>query len=145
MSTMIIVHKGTGTIIDANDDVWVVDPDTITDPEVLRTLEEGDEYDVREIAVHHGRRIDSEVLEMSYRNCMVFTPTALRVEVEENSFIRNRLTHEVTEWIKSADRKAFDKIADFIMNDELLWENYCSIVAECINAVHRLATEGESE
>lgn len=145
MSTMLIVHKGTGTVIDADDGVWVVDSEAITDPEVLRTLEEGDEYDMAEIAVNHGRRIDSELLEMTYRNCIAFTPTALRVEVEENSFIRNRLGHEITEWMKSADREALDKIANFIMNDELLWQNYCEIVAESIRATHRLVTKGVSE
>lgn len=140
----LIVHPGTGTIIDADDRVYVVDTDAITDKALVSLLEDGDESDVVDIALTNGRRINGQELELTFGNSMAFSPTALRVEVEENTFIRSRIGDEASEWIQTASRDALAKIAEFIMTNDLLWEHYCEIVSESISEVYQLDTRKET-
>jgi len=131
----LIVHKGTGTVIDADDGVYVIDTDAIKDEALIKLLEDGDESDIVEVAVMNGNKLTGDDLELNWRNSMAFTRSSLLQEVEENIFVAKKLAEGASEWMKSADRIQFEAIADEIMNDELIWEHYCDIVAQSINEV----------
>jgi uroporphyrinogen-III synthase len=140
----LIIHAGTGTVIDADDDVFIIDTNLIHDDVLGPFLEDGDEEEIVEIAKENGRRINSEQLEMTYRNCVAFTPTALRYEVAENSGVTRRLDRETIEWAATTSAQNLDYVAELIMNDEILWERYTEIVAEAISAAHT-KTKGKSK
>ena len=139
----LIVHAGTGTIIDADDGVFLIDTDVIHDEALGKLLEDGDESDVVAIAKNKGRRISGEEIEMTYRNCVAFTPAALRYEVKENDFVGKNIGEEAAKWVETASAHALDKVAELIMGDELLWEHYTNIVTEAITAVYKLDTEAK--
>jgi hypothetical protein len=63
----LIVHAGTGTVIDADDGVFVIDTDLIRDEALVALLEDGDEYEIVEIAKDKGRRLCSADLETTYQ------------------------------------------------------------------------------
>lgn len=137
----LIVHAGTGTVIDADDGVFIIDTDLIHDEALGKLLEEGDEQDVVDIAKDKGRRINSEELEMTYRNCVAFTPGALKQEVVENTFINEKLSPEMMAWVATTSAQNLDYVAELIMNDELLWEHYSNIVTEAIKGAYKEATK----
>lgn len=137
----LIVHAGTGTIIDADDGVYLIDTDSIHDEALASLLEDADESEVVDIAVTKGRRLNSETLEMTHRNVVAFSPTALRYEVEENLSVASQLGDTIAQWARTANAIELDKVAEFIMNDELLWEHYTNIVADAIKAVYKLTKE----
>lgn len=139
----LIVHRGTGTVIDADDGVYVIDTDAIKDEAIIKLLEDGDESDVVEVAVMNGTKITGDDMEMNWRNCMAFTPSSLRQEVEENPFVSKKLAEGVTDWLKNAGHIEFEQIADQILNDELIWQHYCDIVAEAINEVFNQSQKGK--
>lgn len=128
----LIVHAGTGTVINADDDVYVIETDSLTDADT-NLIEDGNDTEIAEVAKRNGRRISSPELELTYRNSVAFTPTALRQEVQENTFVSKKLVRGVESWLDTATDKEFDAVADRIMNDELLWQHYCEIVADAIN------------
>lgn len=135
----LIVHAGTGTIIDADDGVFVIDTDIINDDALGALLDDGDEDEIVELAKDKGRRISGELLEMSYRNCVAFTPTALRFEAIENDRlirILQGVDGQITEWVDTTSARNLDYVADLIMNDEVLWERYTDIVGDAIIAAY---------
>ena len=133
----LIVHAGTGTIIDADDDVYIIDTDAIKDESLGALLEDGDESEVIDIAIKSGRKLRSDELEMSYGNSMTFTPTSIRQEIQENPFMPKKLEEGVSEWLENASQDDFDFIAGLVMADELLWQNYMDILAHAINETFR--------
>lgn len=137
----LIVHAGTGTIIDADDGVYVIDTDAIQDSALASLLEDGDKGQVVELAVDKGRRLDSEILELTYRNVVAFSPAALREEVKENDSVSDQLGDTIAQWARTANAIELDKVAEFIMNDDLLWEHYTTIVVDAIKAVYTLTKE----
>lgn len=139
----LIVHRGTGTVIDADDDVYVIDTDAIKDEAIIKLLEDGDESDVVEVAVMNGTKITGDDLELNWRNCMAFSPSSLRQEVDENPFVSKKLTEGASEWLTKAGHIEFEQIADEILNDELIWQNYCDIVAHAINEVFARSQKGK--
>lgn len=139
----LIVHRGTGTVIDADDGVYVIDTDAIKDEAIIKLLEDGDESDVVEVAVMNGTKITSEDMELNWRNCMAFTPSSLRQEVDENPFVSKKLAEGVADWLKNAGHIEFEQIADEILNDELIWAHYCDIVAQAINEVFDRSQKGK--
>lgn len=138
----LIVHVGTGTVIDADDKVFVIDTDAIHDEALGKLLEDGDEADVVNIAKEKGRRISSDLLELTYGNCMAFTPTALKQEIEENTFVTNKLNDGVAQWLRNATAEEYQAVADAIINDELLWQYYCEIVADAMNNTYHKINKG---
>lgn len=140
----LIVHPGTGTIIDADDRVYVIDTDAIKDEALIALLEDGDEKEIVDIALFKGRRISGQELELTYGNSMAFAPSALRTEAEENTFVKSRIGDEASAWIQTASHDALAKIAEFILTNDLLWEHYCEIVSESISEVYQLDTRKET-
>ena len=136
----LIVHPGTGTIIDADDRVYIIDTDAINDEALVALLEDGDEKEIVDIALFKGRLISGQELELTYGNSMTFAPSALRVEAEENTFVKSRIGDEASAWIQTASSDALAKIAEFVLNNDLLWEHYCEIVSESISEVYQLDT-----
>lgn len=134
----LIVHAGTGTIIDADDDVYVIDTNLIDDATLGGYIEDGDEHQIVELAKEKGRRINSSELELTYRNTMAFTPSALKYEAEENETVRKTIQEDAKAWLDTASDEAFAKVSEFIMNDDLLWENFSEIIADAIKAVYEL-------
>jgi hypothetical protein len=135
----LIVHAGTGTVIDADDGVFVIDTDLIRDEALVALLEDGDEDEIVEVAKDKGRRLDSVDLEMTYQNCMVFTPTALRYEATENEAV-STVGPEILEWVATTSAENLGYVAELILNDELLWEHFSNIVADAIRAAYQKDT-----
>lgn len=128
----LIVHAGTGTIIDADDDVFVLDTKYLTKNE-LALLD--DEHEAVDLARSVGRRLTKDALDITPVNSMIFTPMSIRYEVQEtDSFV----SEEVSDWIfDKATEDDLWEISNVAMNNELLWENYSTVLSGAIEEVYK--------
>ena len=137
--TKFIVHIGTGTIIDASDDVYIFDTDTLTESERERLT--GDDYFddqlICGLAEEIGTKLSPELLEMTYGNTVSFSPTALRIEVQESETLREELGEDNTAWVLSdATAEDFSFIAGVALGDDRMWSEYTLTVANAIITAH---------
>ena len=131
----LIVHAGTGTIIDADDGVFVIDTDLVQNEALGDFLDDDDETAIVEIAQEKGRRLNSAELEMTHANSIAFTPSALRYEATELD-VDSRLA----EWVSTTSASNLEYVASLIMNDDLLWQNYKQIIVEALRSAYEKDT-----
>lgn len=137
----LIVHAGTGTIIEADDNVWILDTDRLDDETIKELLSEygGDDWDDNtavEIATNYGRRIDKGAIELAHNTALSFTPTAIRYEVMESDEIRSYLNPDVAQWVLDTNDRNLIEVAEVALNDERLWENFIDVLLDSIREVY---------
>jgi len=137
--TKFIVHSGTDTIIDANDDVYILDIEDITDEdrENLTGSDYFDDHYIIAIAKERGRKLNSELLEMTYANTVSFAPTAVRAEAEESEQLKAILGEDITAWLLSdATAEDFCFIAGVALGDDEMWQGYTQTIAYAIRTAY---------
>ena len=135
----LLIHAGTGTVINADDGVFFLDTDTLNDDErrhIKRGLDDDDDEVLIEVGTDRGRRISGEELELTYRNTMSFSPSSLRHEAVENTSLT--LSPEAREWVASeAGNGDLEFVCNIILNDDAIWSSYDVVVSDAIRYVYQ--------
>lgn len=144
----LIVHAGTGTIIEADDNVWILDTDRL-DNETIKELlteygEDGwDDNTAVDIATSYGRRIDKGAIELSTETALPLTPTSIRYEMTENDGIYSYLPSEVIQWVLNTSDLNLIHVAEVALNDQRLWDPYFNVLLDSIREVYDDKTGGK--
>lgn len=129
----LIVHAGTGTIINADDSVFVLDTDVLTDDE--NQLIDDDENSTVELAIKKGRLLTNDALDVTTSNSMVFTPFSIRYEIEASKGLI--VDKEFEDWIlNKATDEQLREVSSIAITDELLWENYSDVLVGALLDVY---------
>jgi hypothetical protein len=145
----LIVHAGTGTIIEADDNVWILDTDRLDDETIKELLTEygdhddWDDHTVVDIATSHGRRIDKGAIELAHNTALALTPTSIRYEMTENDGVYSYLPSEVIQWVLNTSDLNLIEVAEIALNDQRLWDNYFNVLLDSIREVYDDKTGGK--
>ena len=119
--TRYIVHPGTGTIIDADDGVYLIDTETMT-PHHTAIMLDADDNEIVELAQEIGRPIN----DLSYTNSIAYSPASIREEVRES--LRYKMSDDDKEMLDWAETTAsadnLETIAQYILSSDSLWADY---------------------
>lgn len=123
-----IVHLGTGTVIDADECVIVDLPEDVI---AEMTEHGGDDYfddnRICELAEANGDPINTS--DVSWRNSMSFSPSALRDEANEllemGTYDSEPNRREALEWCAGvATDTDLNSVASYILDDDDLWTTF---------------------
>jgi hypothetical protein len=141
--TKLIIHIGTGTIIDANECV-IVDVDRLDDHDTT-LVNDGDDSDVVEIAERLGKPLN--LTDLSFRNTVAFSPSSLRSEAEEALSQGFYTDDDDIAWLTWTSEVATDdelsSVADYILNDDTLWGEYNTTVMDGMRQGYRWSKENK--
>jgi hypothetical protein len=121
-----IIHTGTGTIIEAGDDVLVLDTANLNDLE-MHILTEGDDSDIVDLARDKNDRLSNYMNDLRWGNCIAYSPTAIRQEVAEQIFeaYMNEDEQHIIKWVlEEATDADLNQVAEYILNDDSMWVSY---------------------
>lgn len=117
--TRLLVHIGTGTIVDLDDNCVFINP-----PE---SMNDADEDELVEYAMTHGRPVNTSVdPDVTYGNIVCYSPSALREEAREIIHdITDEYTKEALQFVisKATDKDLYD-MAGFILNGDAVWTTF---------------------
>ena len=141
--TKLVVHIGTGTIIDA-DECVVVDVERLDDHDTT-LVNDGDDSDVVEIAERLGKPLN--LTDLSFRNTVAFSPSSLRSEAEE-ALSQGYATDDddiayLTWTAKVATDDELSGVADYILNDDTMWNEYNTTVMDGMRQGYRWSKESK--
>jgi hypothetical protein len=144
----LIVHAGTGTIIEADDNVWILDTDRLDDETIKELIskygkDDWDDNTAVDIATSYGRRIDKGAIELSTETALPLTPTSIRYEIMENDEVWEYLSTEVAQWVLDTNDRNLLEVAEIALNDQRLWENYLNVLLDSIREVYDDKTGGK--
>ena len=130
--TKLVVHIGTGTIIDA-DECVIVDTDKFDDHDEARMS--GDDYFDDSVVVEIAERIGTplNLTDLTYRNTVAFSPSALRSEAEEQlsqGYATDDSIAYLTWCAEVATDDELNEVAGYILNDDALWGEYNTTVMD---------------
>ena len=140
--TKLIVHIGTGTIIDANECV-IVDVDRLDDHDTT-LVNDGDDSDVVEIAERLGKPLN--LTDLTYRNTVAFSPSALRSEAEEQlsqGYATDDSIAYLTWTAEVATDEELSSVADYILNDDTMWNEYNTTVMDGMRQGYKWSKENK--
>ena len=127
--TKLVVHIGTGTIIDA-DECVIVDVEKLDDHDTA-LVNDGDDSDVVEIAERIGTPLN--LTDLTFRNTVAFSPSALRSEAEEQlsqGYATDDSIVYLTWCAEVATDDELNEVAGYILNDDTLWGEYNTTVMD---------------
>jgi hypothetical protein len=141
--TKLIVHIGTGTIIDA-DECVIVDVEKLDDHDTA-LVNDGDDSDVVEIAGRLGKPLN--LTDLSFRNTVAFSPSSLRSEAEEalsQGFATDDDDIAYLTWTAEvATDEELSSVADYILNDDTMWNEYNTTVMDGMRQGYRWSKENK--
>lgn len=120
----LIIHAGTGTIIDLDDDVFYLDINNLTIDEKQAILD--DDAELVSLASEKGRRLTSDALEITPANSMIFTPMSIKYEVE---MTEGFVSEDIADWVlnKATDDDLWE-ISNAAISDDLRWRNFSDVL-----------------
>jgi hypothetical protein len=141
--TKLIIHIGTGTIIDA-DECVIVDVERLDDHDTA-LVNDGDDSDVVEIAGRLGKPLN--LTDLSFRNTVAFSPSSLRSEAEEalsQGFATDDDDIAYLTWTAEvATDEELSGVADYILNDDTMWNEYNTTVMDGMRQGYRWSKENK--
>jgi len=141
--TKLVVHIGTGTIIDA-DECVIVDVEKLDDHDTA-LVNDGDDADVVEIAGRLGKPLN--LTDLSFRNTVAFSPSSLRSEAEEalsQGFATDDDDIAYLTWTAEvATDEELSSVADYILNDDTMWNEYNTTVMDGMRQGYRWSKENK--
>ncbi len=141
--TKLVVHIGTGTIIDA-DECVIVDVERLDDHDTA-LVNDGDDSDVVEIAGRLGKPLN--LTDLSFRNTVAFSPSSLRSEAEEalsQGFATDDDDIAYLTWTAEvATDEELSSVADYILNDDTMWNEYNTTVMDGMRQGYRWSKENK--
>ena len=139
--TKLIIHIGTGTIIDA-DECVIVDVEKLDDHDTA-LVNDGDDSDVVEIAGRLGKPLN--LTDLSFRNTVAFSPSSLRSEAEEalsQGFATDDDDIAYLTWTAEvATDEELSSVADYILNDDTMWNEYNTTVMDGMRQGYKWSKE----
>jgi len=128
----LLVHMGTGTIIDLDDDcLFFVMPDSLI---------EADEDELVRYARTHGAPVNTSVHpDVTYGNIVCYSPSALREEASEIvGDISDPATVEALDFIiNGASDEELRGMAEFILNGDTVWTAFREDIIEGARVAHQ--------
>jgi len=141
--TKLVVNIGTGTIIDA-DECVIVDVEKLDDHDTA-LVNDGDDSDVVEIAGRLGKPLN--LTDLSFRNTVAFSPSSLRSEAEEalsQGFATDDDDIAYLTWTAEvATDEELSSVADYILNDDTMWNEYNTTVMDGMRQGYRWSKENK--
>lgn len=141
--TKLIIHIGTGTIIDA-DECVIVDVEKLDDHDTA-LVNDGDDADVVEIAERLGKPLN--LTDLSFRNTVAFSPSSLRSEAEEalsQGFATDDDDIAYLTWTAEvATDEELSSVADYILNDDTMWNEYNTTVMDGMRQGYKWSKENK--
>ena len=141
--TKLVIHIGTGTIIDA-DECVIVDVEKLDDHDTA-LVNDGDDSDVVEIAERLGKPLN--LTDLSFRNTVAFSPSSLRSEAEEaisQGFATDDDDIAYLTWTAEvATDEELSSVADYILNDDTMWNEYNTTVMDGMRQGYRWSKENK--
>lgn len=139
--TKLVIHIGTGTIIDA-DECVILDVDKLDEHDTF--LVDGDDADIVGVAERLGKPLN--LTDLSFRNTVAFSPSSLRSEAEEAISQGVYTDDEDIAWLTWTAEVATDdelnSVADYILNDDTMWNEYNTTVMDGMRQGYRWHKEG---
>lgn len=129
--TTYLVHAGTGTIIDASDDVYVV---TVTADTVIGD----DDNAVVTLAMSNGKRL--EINDLTWGNTVAYSPSAIRTEVRE-SLSEYYPDEAWVSWAENATDDELNEVASYILSADDVWQNFTINLVEGLREGYRWSKE----
>lgn len=131
--TTYLIHAGTGTIIDASDDVYVV---TVTAETVV-----GDDDDAMvTLAMSNGKRL--EINDLTWGNCVAYSPSSIREEIRE-SLSEYYGDEEWLSWAENATDDELNAVARYILSADDVWQNFSTNLVEGLREGYRWSKEAK--
>lgn len=131
----LIIHTGTGTIVDADDQVYVLDIDSLTPEERTKVLVEDNNQLAVKMAVMKGRRLTEDALSITPANSMIFTPMSIKYEVEMTEAF---VSDDIADWVlNKATEDELWQISNTAISDDLLWRNYTDVLGGAIEQIYK--------
>lgn len=131
--TTYLIHAGTGTIIDASDDVYVV---TVTAETVV-----GDDDDAMvTLAMSNGKRL--ELNDLTWGNCVAYSPSSIREEIRE-SLSEYYGDEEWLSWAENATDDELNAVARYILSADDVWQNFSTNLVEGLREGYRWSKEAK--
>ena len=141
--TKLVIHIGTGTIIDA-DECVIVDVEKLDDHDTA-LVNDGDDSDVVEVAERLGKPLN--LTDLSFRNTVAFSPSSLRSEAEEaisQGFATDDDDIAYLTWTAEvATDDELSGVADYILNDDTMWNEYNTTVMDGMRQGYRWSKENK--
>ena len=141
--TKLVIHIGTGTIIDA-DECVIVDVEKLDDHDTA-LVNDGDDSDLVEIAERLGKPLN--LTDLSFRNTVAFSPSSLRSEAEEaisQGFATDDDDIAYLTWTAEvATDDELSGVADYILNDDTMWNEYNTTVMDGMRQGYRWSKENK--
>ena len=133
----LIVHPGTGTVIDA-DECLLLDTEKHLTEEEIKILDGNDFFEdhiICEIAEERGVKIFDN--DLSWGNVIAFSPKSLREEAGEIldqgyfDFDKNDTRYLAMKWaLETATISDLQDVASYILDDDAAWAEYRTQVIE---------------
>lgn len=131
----LIIHAGTGTIIDLDDDVFYLDTNDLSVDQKKAILEDDSNEEIVNLASEKGRRLTSDALEITPANSMIFTPMSIKYEVEMTEAF---VSDDIAEWVLNKATEAdLWEISNAAISDDLLWRNFSDVLGGAIEGVYK--------
>lgn len=131
----LIIHAGTGTIIDADDQVFILDMNDLTDEERKEALVDENDDLIVELAKSKGSRLTEDALDIDPGNSMVFTPFSIRYEIGGAEGLL--VGEDMEDWVLNrATDDELREVGKVALADEMLWENYSDVLVGAIVDVY---------
>lgn len=132
----LIVNTSTGWLIDADDDVYVINTDYLNDDDRQRLLSM-DISEIAEIARTNGQKLNSDTLELNFSNVIAFSEEAIKDEMDSPSF--TSLDDTIRDWvINFATHEDFELIANAVLSDERIWEAFPGTLSDALKEIHAM-------
>ncbi|MGA0847941.1 MAG: hypothetical protein ACO395_04680 [Pontimonas sp.] len=144
--TRYIVHAGTGTIIDIDDDTYIIDTAKLSD-EQSDVLADGDDAQIVDLAKSVGEKASSVITDLRFGNCISYSPIAIREEVRESlweAYSDDDEHRKVLEWAETATDAELALVAEFVLQSDGVWAEYPASVLEGLVEAHAWATRPKS-
>lgn len=144
---LMIFHAGTGTYFGLNDgDVYVIDPDKMTD-DMNHELDETGEMPAEaidsEACVSWEEFINANTTDLTWGNCIAYSPSAIREEITESLLARYESDKDqaVLTWAATATDDDLNEIASYILQSDLIWTTYIDDLMDGLREGYRWSQE----
>ena len=140
--TKLVIHIGTGTIINA-DECVILDVERLDEHDTF--LVDGDDADIVGVAERLGKPLN--LTDLTYRNTVAFSPSSLRSEAEEaisQGFATDDDDIAYLTWTAEvATDDELSGVADYILNDDTMWNEYNTTVMDGMRQGYRWSKENK--
>lgn len=141
--TTYLIHAGTGTIIDADDGVYILDSENLTE-EQTAVLESGDDTEIVALATELNKRF--QMTDLTWANCIAYSPSSIRTEIRESLwevYSEDDNDKAVLEWAEKASDDELNTVASYILSDHYIWGTFTDDLIDGLREGYRWSKEAK--